>query len=241
MARNIAKVIEKSRSFKPSNEVEQKLYAFYVEWMTWFDEYYKTRDKKFGKTDISREDSISFEKKYQEQNPKPKAPNLILMDFAYRDLADNLLARLQDGYYRLPKVIGVKSEYGTTFYLVNKHEDMGKIALQIFQDIEEGLIWIEDPEEPEPAWTLPKEELAKIPKYAREQIERMQEESKEDFERNTKYYKGMKRLVGRLEKAKKGDEIAAADILEEIYHHSDTDGNDLKITIQVPMNLQKND
>ena len=228
----------RSRDFKPTNDVENELYDFYLKWRKWWDEYYAIRDKKFGKEEILQENSIAFDKEYTKSNAKPKIPNLIEVDFAYRDVNDNLLRRLQDGYYRLPKVIVIKSEYDTTTYLVNKHEDMAEVVLRIFNDIKEGLIWIENPEEVEPAWTIPQDILAKIPESWRDQIKDMQKTAQDNFVGATKYYKLMKRLCAQFEKAKKGDAIAAADILAEIYHHLDTDGNDLKITIQVPHNLE---
>lgn len=230
-----------AKKFEPKTALERKLYAFYVKWMAWHDAYDKARS-----VEVSEEDWTTGSEKYKEwcrqydaDHPKPPIPNDMRIDFNERTLGGGLFRRLVDGYYRTPKVVVVAGEYGTSTWLIKKHSDFGSVAVDIVKQCEEVFKAYPSKHRPRPP-EIDKAVLDGLPEeYREEMVEKSRRELNEWIE-HEKSIARCEKINELLERAKKGDHAAAADLVCDKIHDRSYYGSDPRISVHEFENVKPN-
>lgn len=213
------------KRINPKTALEKKLYAFYRNWMNWFNDEYKARDNIFPEdVDFRSEEYVQWSREYAAAHPKPKVPKALRIDFNERALGNYLGNRLYTGYYRQPKAVVVVGEYGSTVWLIKRHADFGPVAIDIITKWEDSLTAYPSEHTERPP-DIDQEVFDAFPNDYDENIRAIHERRVEEWGANEQSIAEAEKINLLIEKAKDGDQLAAASLLHDhMSRHDFYDG-----------------
>jgi len=220
----------KIQELSPKTALEKTLYAFYLKWMAWHDGRDKEQDRLFAEDGFGSDEWKKWSRVYDADHPRPKPPKALRIDFGERSLGQSLGNRIKSGYYRRPKVVVVSGEYGTSAWLIKEHSDFGVVAVDIVTKLVDTFkaYPYEHTEKPP---CIEKKVFDEVPSpYGDEMAEKYKKAVQEWISREDEIAKANK-INEMVERAMKGDQIAAAELVHEKMHDRDFCRSESKIQV----------